>query len=881
MPGIFSRLKNWVAEILTYADLNAEIDNIIANFEPLKMDDYSLNLAQMRTQTDPGESGSESLATTLAGELARIRYAINEIKGSTYWYQSSAYSLSSLGTALGGGLPNSRVISGKIRSGSNQALALDPDGTAATVVLRAVTTNFRYVIDGVEYVVTTDNSLSSLVTAPSTNNTCLVNDAGAVDQTQTKYWGEYGSSIIVDNMGSNISALVGKTAAFMVDNGVLQEYFIARVKSSTELDLAKRGYFFDDADLPIPRIVFSDNDVITLMKLTWIFINTSGALIPTYNEPRFGGTQPSGPSSGDYWFDSANNTWKVFNATTWDVAGVTFVGVCIQDSSGTQAARTQEYFTAVSDVSDVDLYIFDNTEVRSKSKGNLVSVNGTSLRYTEDQIRWDMDTDRDSGVSETASTTYFLYLTEAGDSKISDVGPHDRRADRKGLYHPHHTWRCVGQVFNNSSSNIEVVFDYLLQNDNAYAVTVSVGSNALTASLHRAIINPLRFTGSSTQNAAPVLVDAPIVVSSGSTLGTRNATAEVLVVHAINVNNHVECAISYSSFASNVTLSTTAEGGAGAADLGYILYSTTARSSVYALPLALIDSTQTTAGTWAATPTARIITDRNDVKFNVIEYLANGSFIVPAGVNQINLFGCGGGGAGGGGGVGANAGGGGGGGGAPILDITLPSVPLDSCTVTIGAGGTAGGIATIGGDGVATTVIGTNLLCTFPGGGGGGLGGTNIETNIGSDSMAPGGRAGIPNGASSGTGGGGGGSLGKGGRGAGGTTAVTAYVTAMAGGGGGGGGETTAGTKQTGYGGAASFYTNAVSTSGTGSGCNAGGGGGSAFAAGGNGPTTANTAGTAAAANSGAGGGGGSSGGTGATGGAGGSGRLYIRWRVN
>ena len=80
MGATFSRLKNWIAETLTYADLNAEIDNILTNLTTSGVDDYSTNATQMRLTTDPGESGTESLATSLAGELERIRYAIKEIK---------------------------------------------------------------------------------------------------------------------------------------------------------------------------------------------------------------------------------------------------------------------------------------------------------------------------------------------------------------------------------------------------------------------------------------------------------------------------------------------------------------------------------------------------------------------------------------------------------------------------------------------------------------------------------------------------------------------------------------------------------------------------------------------------------------------------------
>lgn len=88
MPGNWSRVKTWISkEKLLFSDLNAEFDNVISNQEPLKFDDYSTNVTQMQQQTTPGGLGSESLATTLAGELERIRYVIARIIGKTYWYE--------------------------------------------------------------------------------------------------------------------------------------------------------------------------------------------------------------------------------------------------------------------------------------------------------------------------------------------------------------------------------------------------------------------------------------------------------------------------------------------------------------------------------------------------------------------------------------------------------------------------------------------------------------------------------------------------------------------------------------------------------------------------------------------------------------------------
>jgi hypothetical protein len=98
MPALFPRLKVWVAnEVLTYTDLNAEFDNILANLEADTLGGYSSTVAQMRLQVNPGGIGSESQAASISGELERIRFAISRIVGKTYWYEAPTKNLATGG----------------------------------------------------------------------------------------------------------------------------------------------------------------------------------------------------------------------------------------------------------------------------------------------------------------------------------------------------------------------------------------------------------------------------------------------------------------------------------------------------------------------------------------------------------------------------------------------------------------------------------------------------------------------------------------------------------------------------------------------------------------------------------------------------------------
>ncbi len=454
MGAIFSRLKTWVStEDVTYSDLNAEFDNILNNLVPAMIDDYSITVSQMQTTTDPGEVGTESLATTLAGEIARLRFMIKEITGETQWYTSASASIAGLANAVGSGLTNNRLVSGRVRSTSDQPQFLVPNGAARTVKLDGTPTNFIYYIEGIEYTIDADVTITNLTAAPSSNNTCLVNDAVANDQEYTKHTGEGGSEITIDTVGSEITALVGKYAAFKLA-GVGTEYFIAKVETN-KLIQAKRGYFFDSTDAAIPRTGYTNNDVITLMKLTWVFAKSDETLTVTYNNPIWSFDEPSSPSIGDYWFDYANNKWRKYDVSSYIDADAMLVGVCIQDTTNTVAARSFEFFANYNNLNTVELGYESATQVKSRYPGSQVSVWGSVVKNDHNIHTWDMTLDLDSGVTEAASTYYYFYITEDGDKVISDVKPYNRIEDLLGMYHPHNSWRCVGSAFNNGSSNIE------------------------------------------------------------------------------------------------------------------------------------------------------------------------------------------------------------------------------------------------------------------------------------------------------------------------------------------------------------------------------------------------------------------------------------------
>ena len=141
------------------------------------------------------------------------------------------------------------------------------------------------------------------------------------------------------------------------------------------------------------------------------------------------------------------------------------------------------------------------------------------------------------------------------------------------------------------------------------SIATSVGSSALTIAVKTQ-------SGSNASGGDPINVgirDASggytqrtitaalsLVVSSGSTLGQASALTARLFIYLIDNAGTLELAVSQTLYPDNQTISTTAEGGAGAADSGTVIYSTTARSNVNFRLIGTLQNTQTTAGTWAS-----------------------------------------------------------------------------------------------------------------------------------------------------------------------------------------------------------------------------------------------------------------------------------------
>ncbi len=172
-----------------------------------------------------------------------------------------------------------------------------------------------------------------------------------------------------------------------------------------------------------------------------------------------------------------------------------------------------------------------------------------------------------------------------------------------------------------------------------YSLVASVGSSALTIALKNAagadptstspVAASFRNATLTTGTCSKVVATAAtsLVISSGSTLGSVSAKANWIYVYLINNAGTLELAASASKmFDEGSVYTTTAEGGAGAADSKDVLYSTTQRTSVAVRLIGRIKSTQSTAGTWATAPSEIALApfEENAPRSEIILYNATG-----------------------------------------------------------------------------------------------------------------------------------------------------------------------------------------------------------------------------------------------------------------
>lgn len=360
-------------------------------------------------------------------------------------------------------LPN-RVVSGKTRPLSSAPDFLRANGAALEFDILGASTDLVLSINNTAVTINSDLNKTGLTAAPAANNTCQINDTTIVND---KYAGEidyvYGTEksnvLTIDTVGTEITALIGQVAAFKTPTGEIIKAF---VKSATTLTNVVRGHYFDASGNPLKRGNLSNNDVLTLMKIAWVFVEDNGTTVDvTYRTPTVAYSAPTSPQTADYWFDISNQVWKRYSGTSWDIINRILVGEVLSDATNTIASRSIDFYNPYENKNNLDLEILSTEKVQTVGNRNRISVYGTEVIVDDTYIEWNITTDLETGLIEAISTFYYLYLSDKGQPIISDERP-QYRGDLKGYYHPYDSHRAVGIIYNDGSSDFASENNYFL-----------------------------------------------------------------------------------------------------------------------------------------------------------------------------------------------------------------------------------------------------------------------------------------------------------------------------------------------------------------------------------------------------------------------------------
>lgn len=225
-------------------------------------------------------------------------------------------------------------------------------------------------------------------------------------------------------------------------------------------------------------------------------------------------------------------------------------------------------------------------------------------------------------------------------------------------------WKVIGLT----SSGSTATQSYNIEN---LGIAAAVAASALTIAIKTAAGNTpsaldkvsVAFRNSTSATGQYSVVDITgalsTVISSGSTAGQVSALSSYIYVYLINNAGTAEVAWSRSIYDEGSVVTTTAEGGAGAADSASTIYSTTARTGVALRLVGRLLNTQATAGTWATAPSevslvpfinqpvaatytsavAQAVTSGNAILFSSLESDTHNAYNTSTGVYTIPVSG--------------------------------------------------------------------------------------------------------------------------------------------------------------------------------------------------------------------------------------------------
>lgn len=481
---------------------------------------------------------TSGVATDLGGNLGTATYRFNQLNVSTAIIGGTSIDPTLLTSK------NNRITAYRVDANDFPNHLVAGGANSLTVTLHCTSTALSGVINGTSFSLTSNVNFS--ITAGYTNNNTLaLNEtawtAASAQEQQSLVFGEQSNESVIinfDGAGTNISGLSTGDKVFFRGVNASAEIEIIYAEIITTGATGTIRPIWRGVDSSGVRRKFRDNDVWTLCKATWLFIDTAGTAYTTTVHPIEAEVLPSAGTAGRYIYLTGAQTWYYDDGATVTQVSRMPIGVGIShnttDCSYWAVLPEWDMFKdAYFNHKKSDVQIQCAIDPLSTSKGLIVNgsvkVGSRTFTYNNRRINTATAGDRIDSTADIAAVgikyVYASYLT--GQLVFSDIMP--RKWTDGVLMHPNKMYRCVWFGFHSASAFLPFTYEngaVIFNNDVniSTAFTTSFANYPIQAGYFPSFLKQIYCNYKGYSNAG--VMDVFTANSFSDTTGIRLATSE-------------------------------------------------------------------------------------------------------------------------------------------------------------------------------------------------------------------------------------------------------------------------------------------------------------------------------------------------------------------
>ena len=257
-----------------------------------------------------------------------------------------------------------------------------------------------------------------------------------------------GSSVLLKGVGNKVAFIMGST-----QKEIWTGYLSSSTETTQDIYNIRRRWAFLPNDNLCNELSFRSSNSRTattgttciLLNIGYVFIDRDNPNVPriAYKEPVISSKEPTGNQTGDYWFNTARNSWNVYGDDRF--SEVNRLPIAEVYTSSTKIEGYRCYYTRESfnKINTTEWDFKEDLTYKSPSyKEGVVNVFGNLITIPKNTEVTGEVTDGPTDINH----TYYLYIKENGDlTFIKDHRPYYSN-ELRGYYHRGETWRCLANA---------------------------------------------------------------------------------------------------------------------------------------------------------------------------------------------------------------------------------------------------------------------------------------------------------------------------------------------------------------------------------------------------------------------------------------------------